>query len=84
MRTIWTLYVIPIENVKKGDSIAKDFSNSINTKMHESNAVFTKDGKKMYFTRNNFNNGKKGKDNKKRFRICRFSVLNLKMVNGKI
>ena len=32
--------------------------------MHESNAVFTKDGKKMYFTRNNFIKGKKGKDGK--------------------
>jgi outer membrane protein OmpA-like peptidoglycan-associated protein len=68
------LYVIPIENVKKGDSIAKDFSNSINTKMHESNAVFTKDGKKMYFTRNNFNNGKKGKDNKKISHLQIFSA----------
>lgn len=68
------LHVIPIENVKKGDSIAKDFSNSINTKMHESNAVFTKDGKKMYFTRNNFNNGKKGKDQKKVSHLQIFSA----------
>ncbi len=68
------LYVIPIENVKKGDSITKDFSNSINTKMHESNAVFTKDGKKMYFTRNNFNNGKKGKDQKKVSHLQIFSA----------
>ena len=33
--------------------------------MHESNAVFTKDGKTMYFTRNNYLDGKKGKDDKK-------------------
>ena len=38
------------------------FSKNINTKMHESNAIFTKDGKTMYFTRNNYLNGKKGKD----------------------
>ncbi|QLE00574.1 OmpA family protein [Galbibacter sp. BG1] len=31
---------------------SKNFSGSINTKLHESNAIFTKDGKTMYFTRN--------------------------------
>ena len=35
------------------------FSGSINTEMHESNAVFTKDGKTMYFTRNSIPSGKK-------------------------
>lgn len=68
------LYSIPIENIKKGDSVATDFSNSVNTKMHESNAIFTKDGKKMYFTRNNFNNGKRGKDNKKVSHLQIFSA----------
>ena len=38
------------------------FSKAINSKFHEATAVFTKDGKTMYFTRNNFNNGKKGVD----------------------
>ena len=47
------LYTIPIFNAKKGDSISEDFSKSVNTRMHESNAVFTRDGKTMYFTRNN-------------------------------
>lgn len=47
------LYTIPIYNAKAGDSISDDFSKSINTRMHESNAVFTKNGKTMYFTRNN-------------------------------
>ena len=41
------------------------FSKTINTNMHESNAVFTKDGKTMYFTRNNFINGKKRRDKNK-------------------
>lgn len=35
---------------------------SLNTKFHESTPVFTKDAKTVYFTRNNYNNGKKGKD----------------------
>lgn len=46
-------YTIPIFNAKSGDSISEDFSKSLNTRMHESNAVFTKNGKTMYFTRNN-------------------------------
>lgn len=34
----------------------------INSKFHESTPVFSKDGKTVYFTRNNFLDGKKGKD----------------------
>ncbi|NBL63902.1 OmpA family protein [Flavobacterium sp. NST-5] len=35
---------------------------SIDTKFNEATPVFTRDGKTMYFTRNNYNNGKRGKD----------------------
>ncbi len=34
------------------------FSKSLNTKYHEGPMTFTNDGKKVIFTRNNFNNGK--------------------------
>ena len=37
----------------------KPFEGNINTKFHESSAVFTKDGSTMYFTRNNSKNGRK-------------------------
>lgn len=37
------------------------FSKSISSKFHESTPVFTKDGTTMYFTRNNYLNGKKGR-----------------------
>lgn len=40
----------------------KRFANKVNSKFHEATPVFTKDGRTMYFTRNNFNNGKKGKN----------------------
>ena len=40
----------------------EEFSSSVDTKFNEATPVFTKDGKTMYFTRNNYNNGKKGKD----------------------
>ena len=43
-------------------SSPEKFSNSISTKVNESTPVFTSDGNTMYFTRNNFNKGKKGKD----------------------
>lgn len=39
-------------------------SRKINSSMHESNAVFTSDGKTVYFTRNNILNGKKRRDKK--------------------
>ena len=41
------------------------FKSAINTKFHEASPVFTRDGKTVYFTRNNYLNGKKGKDENK-------------------
>ena len=51
--------------VKVDGTMAKPelFSKALNTKFNESSAVFTKDGKTMYFTRNNYTDGKKGKNN---------------------
>jgi outer membrane protein OmpA-like peptidoglycan-associated protein len=46
-------------------AVPKRFSKVINSKFHESTPVFTKDGKTMYFTRNNYLEGKKGKDSQK-------------------
>lgn len=49
---------------RNGDSLGKveKFAKKVNTKFHEATPIFTKDGKTMYFTRNNFNDGKKGKN----------------------
>lgn len=41
----------------------------INTAYHESSTAFTKDGTTVYFTRNNFFKGKKGKDKNKTIRL---------------
>lgn len=38
------------------------FDRKVNSKFNESTPVFTKDGKTMYFTRNNFLKGKRGRD----------------------
>lgn len=41
----------------------KKMSGTINSKFHESSPVFTKDGNTVYFTRNNYEDRKIGKDN---------------------
>ncbi len=41
------------------------FSKKLNSKYHESTPVFTKDGKTVYFTRNNYVDGKKKRDSEK-------------------
>jgi outer membrane protein OmpA-like peptidoglycan-associated protein/tetratricopeptide (TPR) repeat protein len=43
-------------------SSPKEFSKSINSKFHEDSPVFTKNQKTVYFTRNNYTNGKVGMD----------------------
>ena len=49
--------------ITEGSLTAADkFQTEINSKFNESTPVFTKDGKTVYFTRNNYLNGKKGED----------------------
>ncbi len=49
------------------DSLGKPakFAKNVNSRFHEATPVFSNDGTTMYFTRNNFNDGKKGKNSKK-------------------
>ncbi|PVW16335.1 OmpA family protein [Marixanthomonas spongiae] len=62
------LYVADVD--ENGDLInAQPLPGDINTKYHESTPVFSKDGKTMYFTRNNYLDGKKGKDRNKTVRL---------------
>ncbi|WP_310377518.1 OmpA family protein [Flavobacterium sp.] len=55
------LYEAELGDAMSASGISK-FSKSVNSKFNESTPVFTKDGKTMYFTRNNFLDGVKGKD----------------------
>ncbi|WP_348824734.1 OmpA family protein [Flavobacterium aestuarii] len=77
------LVCIPLRNIYAKDSIVTYFSKELKSPMHESNAIFTKDGKTMYFTRNNYNNGKRGKDTNKisNIQIFRAELLNDKWTN---
>ncbi|WP_438710035.1 OmpA family protein [Aquimarina muelleri] len=58
------LFEVEYDSVNDSYSKIKRFSGVINSKFHESTPVFTKDGKTIYFTRNNFDKGKLGRDEK--------------------
>ncbi len=53
------------------------FSDAINTETHESNAVFTKDGKTMYFNRTNSNRKKTDEE-----RIAHIKIYKAELVDG--
>jgi len=59
-----TLYAAKINDAGKLED-PKEFSIALDSKFNESTPVFSKDGKTMYFTRNNYVNGKKGKNSEK-------------------
>lgn len=56
------------------------FSNLAHSKFNESTPVFSKDGKTMYFTRNNYREGKKGIDEKG---ITLLKIYKATLENGK-
>lgn len=60
------LYVV--ESDSAGNSVSK-IPGEINTRLHESTSIVTKDGMTMYFTRNNFLDGKRYKDAKGTVRL---------------
>lgn len=67
----------------KSDGNAKTvklLNKEINSKFNESTPVFTKDGKTMYFTRNNFLDGKRGKDEKN---ITLLKLYKAELIDGK-
>ncbi|KAF2516485.1 OmpA family protein [Flavobacterium foetidum] len=78
--TYLNLVSIPLKNIFSSDSLVHYFAKELKTGMHESNAIFTKDGKTMYFTRNNSKNGKKKKDDKK---ISNLQIFKAELVDGK-
>ena len=78
------LFVTSIDNNGKLGGV-ENFSKEINTKYNESSPVFTKDGKTMYFTRNNYNDGKKGKSTDKSIleKIYKAELVNNEWTNVK-
>nr|WP_299074710.1 OmpA family protein [uncultured Allomuricauda sp.] len=59
-RDFLDLYKVNADSVSNNTVVKLD--GDVNTRLHESTSVVTKDGLTMYFTRNNFLDGKKYKD----------------------
>lgn len=59
------LYFADIDAETNTTSKVSKIKNVLNTKFHDASPAFTKDGKTIYFTRNNYIDGKKGKDDNK-------------------
>ena len=78
--TYLNLVSIPIKNINSTDSTAHYFAKELKTGMHESNAVFTKDGKTIYFTRNNSKKGSKKTNDQK---ISNLQIFKADLVDGK-
>jgi outer membrane protein OmpA-like peptidoglycan-associated protein/tetratricopeptide (TPR) repeat protein len=68
---------------KYGELIgSQKLKGDVNTKLHESSAIFTKDGKTMYFTRNNTKRkSKRSKKQIQNLKIYRAHLINDKWVN---
>ncbi len=58
------LFVTSYDSVSGSFSRSRKLDKNINSKFHESTPVFTSDGRTVYFTRNNFDEGKLGRDKK--------------------
>ncbi|KAF2343052.1 OmpA family protein [Flavobacterium tistrianum] len=73
------LYIAPINpDASTGSPVL--LNKEINSKFNESTPVFTKDGKTMYFTRNNYLDGKRGKDDKN---ITLLKLYKASLIDGK-
>tara|TARA_B100001057_G_scaffold500902_1_gene618666 strand:+ start:17505 stop:19499 length:1995 start_codon:yes stop_codon:yes gene_type:complete len=59
------IYSVKVSEENKPQGIAAKISENINSKYHEGNFCFSKDGNTMYLSRSNFRDGKKEFDDKK-------------------
>lgn len=73
------LYSVSLSNDGPGTDILK-FAKELDTKSHETSTAFSKDGKTVYFTRNNFKNGNFSRD---RDGISRLKILRAVWEDGK-
>jgi tetratricopeptide (TPR) repeat protein len=72
---LYVAELMPDGNVSEPKVFRKDG----NVKYNESTPIFTKDGRTMYFTRNNFVNGKRGKNEKQ---VTLLKLFSADLVNG--
>ncbi|WP_077404727.1 OmpA family protein [Cellulophaga omnivescoria] len=76
-RDFLDLYKVNVDSVSFNKVIKLD--KNVNTRYHESTSAITKDGTTMYFTRNNYKDGKKVKD---RDGVVRLKIFRADYVNG--
>jgi outer membrane protein OmpA-like peptidoglycan-associated protein len=76
------LYVADLDE-EMNPGVVDKFDKTVQSKFHEATPTFTKDGKTMYFTRNNYLEGKKGKNanNVTLIKIYKASLENDQWVN---
>jgi len=74
------IYNADLDAQSGSTSKVNKIKSEINSRFHESSSVFTKDGKTVYFTRNNYVDGKKGKDAGK---ITLVRIYQARLENGK-
>jgi len=78
--TYLNIVKVPLQSINSTEAPITYFADELKTGMHESNAVFTKDGKTIYFTRNNSKNGRKKKNDQK---ISNLQIFKAELVEGK-
>jgi outer membrane protein OmpA-like peptidoglycan-associated protein/tetratricopeptide (TPR) repeat protein len=78
--TYLNLVTVALKDIHVVDAPVDYFAEELTTGLHESNAVFTKDGKTMYFTRNHSKNGSKQKNDQK---ISNIQIFKAQWVDGK-
>lgn len=72
------LYTAPLENNEVANN-AVPFSQTLNSKLHEADVTFSKDGKTIYFTRNISIDGKRKKDKNK---ITNLGIYKAELIDG--
>jgi outer membrane protein OmpA-like peptidoglycan-associated protein len=78
--TYLNLVTVPFNDSNDKNASVDYFAEELTTGLHESNAVFTKDGKTIYFTRNHSKNGSKQKNDQK---ISNIQIFKANWVDGK-
>lgn len=71
------LYKVNADSIST--NLVTKLSDNVNTRLHESTSVTTKDGNILYFTRNNFVEGKYKKDEKG---VIRLKIFKAELVDG--
>lgn len=74
-RDFLDLYKVNADSISNNKVVKLE--GDVNTRLHESTSVVTKDGSTMYFTRNNFFDGRKKKDEEGIIRLKIYSAENI-------